>query len=282
MLEGDIDFLLVFGTRLAPVGVEDLVRKAAVHLPTTTMMAASQSEYELLETSLGYEFKNLGVSVNQAELPPHDPVVLQPRDALEILIFSIQFCLWNSLTQRWFDGDRSHDFRYQMSRACIKLLRTVGLLNGAQMHSDLTAMPEQFRGAMGSELRWRTTQEPDVDAGRFWSYLAMTLDHFDCALAHRNWMLSPAPSTTTARERAWSRGINVWRCCWRGVWWLGSGRIRRRSRRLRAARDAVWDELVAGSLGRPTATPEEFFAGRREVTRDHLYWMKVDDRQAPY
>ncbi|WP_231390451.1 hypothetical protein [Nocardia sp. CNY236] len=163
-------------------------------LPTVELMAMPVRDYQVVATSLGHDFKNIGVPVTRHGLPPHTRVHLDERDAYEILLYYVMCWFWSGLSESWFAGDATAEFHLMVNRLCMKVLRATAMLDGAYRHHGLHMMSPYVADRMRAELAWRTAPlGRPADPGRFWSYLNEAFRRFDA------WFGRPRPDLRLGR-----------------------------------------------------------------------------------
>lgn len=276
-LASDIDLLLVHDSVLPPLTADEFVARTSPVLPTISLMTVSRSEYERLRTTIGYEFKDIGVSLNQPALPPHEPVTLGLRDAYEFFLFSIEMYFWERTADRWAAGDNSMEFHLPLNRICVKLLRACGMLTGGYNHHDAIKMPARVRDLMADEIEWRKNPSPPPpDPGRFWPILAMVMRAFDDAHG------VPKPDAVTGTEYEGRDGAayvarhqRIAHSLARRILAQTGGGHAFSADELVAVKQREWASFVEMGVVRPVISPEVFFSERANLIRANLFEMKV-------
>ncbi|WP_028479025.1 phosphomethylpyrimidine synthase ThiC [Nocardia sp. CNY236] len=179
-LLSDIDLLYVHRGERPSTLLREIMNLAETLLPAVELMAMPVRDYQVVATSLGHDFKNIGVPVTRHGLPPHTRVHLDERDAYEILLYHVMCWFWSGLSESWFAGDATAEFHLMVNRLCMKVLRATAMLDGAYRHHDLHMMSPYVAERMRAELAWRTAPlGRPADPGRFWSYLDEAFRRFD-------------------------------------------------------------------------------------------------------
>ncbi|MBO0853302.1 MAG: hypothetical protein J2P18_05990 [Nocardia sp.] len=179
-LLSDIDLLYVHRGQRSATVLREVLGFAETLFPAVELMSMSVRDYRVVATSLGHDFKNIGVPLTRHGVPPHTRVQLDERDAYEILLYYVMCWFWSGLSESWFNGDATVEFHLTVNRLCMKVLRATAMLDGAYRHHDLALMAPQVAQRMRSELTWRTNPlGRPADPGRFWSYLEDAFRRFD-------------------------------------------------------------------------------------------------------
>ncbi|MBF6072791.1 nucleotidyltransferase domain-containing protein [Nocardia farcinica] len=84
VLISDVDLLYVHSAPEPAKPLDQLKAMAERCFPSVDIMVLPEHQYRHLHTSLGYDFKNLGLDLAGHGLPEHTPVRLDDRDAYEI------------------------------------------------------------------------------------------------------------------------------------------------------------------------------------------------------
>lgn len=179
-LLSDVDLLYVHYGDEPSMSVDELVIHAEKVFPTVDLMTLSLRDYRAIQTSLGFDFKDLGLGITEHGLPEHEPVKLDARDAYEILLYYSQAYFWLGVHDQWCADSDSARFHLTVNRLCIKILRAIAMVDGAYAHHDFDWMAPHLAEQMRAELFWRRdpTQQP-MDPGRFWTYLHDAFIRFD-------------------------------------------------------------------------------------------------------
>ncbi|TCJ97170.1 hypothetical protein [Nocardia alba] len=85
-------------------------------------------------TSLGHDFKNLGIDLSRIGLPEHTPVRLDDRGAYEILLYCVQAFYWHHLNEKWQAGREPPPVPPTRQPHVHRVLRAIGILDGAYGH----------------------------------------------------------------------------------------------------------------------------------------------------
>jgi hypothetical protein len=275
-LASDIDLLLVHEALLPPFAVKDFIARAQPALPTLTLMTLSMTEYQRLRTSIGFEFKDAGYSLNHRRVPAHAAVEVTTRDAFEVFIFGIFLYFMESLGQRWLSEEDSLGFRYALSRACVKMIRAGGMPLGAYSGHDLEQMRPDLADHMARELTWqRDPVGVSLPPQRFWCIARDVLANFDVVHGQaRNDSIvdSEYEHAPGADVVAYHQGIAM-RIA-RAVLAAGDPEALTAAKTAALIRHA-WAEVVRDGLVRPLFSPEEFFHLHAGTIRENLLALKV-------
>ncbi|MBF6328424.1 hypothetical protein [Nocardia transvalensis] len=273
-LLSDVDFLYVY-TALPALPEVEFMNLAGKSFPTVELMTLSLRDYKALQTSLGYDFKNLGLSLNDHGLPGHDPVELDARDAYEILLFYTQAYFWYAVHDQWQAGIGSMQFHLTVNRLCMKILRATAMLNGAYANHDFDRMPPHVAEQMRTELAWRANPtRPPLHPGRFWTYLHQALTEFDQHFGHVR-----VDAVTGTRYSATSSGrivahhhetvhelVRPMTAVWNNT---------ADFRALTTVKRQTWERITGWTGTRVPSTPETYFQQHKQEIHDHLLAMKV-------
>lgn len=275
LLISDVDFLYVHYGDDPSTPIPELVRIAERSFPTVDLMTLSLSDYRTIRTSLGHDFKNVGLAVTDHGLPAHDPVELDARDAYEILLYYTQAYFWCGLHDQWLTGNDSPQFHLMISRLCMKILRATAMLDGAYAHHDFDRMAPHLAERMRTELRWRSDPaQPAMDPGRFWTYLADALPRFDDEFGQpRCDAVNYSRYATTSSGRIVARhhqAVHHLARAMTNAWHIsGDPNV------LATVKHRAWEQYTGwvGTHTRPS--PEDYFRSHRQDIHDHLLAMKV-------
>ncbi|MBF6136628.1 hypothetical protein IU501_26965 [Nocardia otitidiscaviarum] len=275
ILGSDIDCTYVHYGDEPSMPVADLVTVAEKTFPHVDMMTMPLADYRALGTLLGFDVKNIGLSVTDRGLPPHDSVQLDmPRDAYENLLYYTQAWFWSRCTQCWLTGPDTA-FHHTVSRLCVKILRSTAMLDGAYCHHDLHKMPTNVADRMRSELAWRANPtQPPMNPGRFWTYLADAFDRFDTAYGcvHTDAVTGTRYSRSLHGHIIAGHHQRVHRLARHLAYtWLASPDPHQLANVMRQ----VWDSVTGWTGTIPHEGPEDYFAAHQREIHDHLLEMKV-------
>lgn len=274
-LASDVDLLYVHSGEQPLVSITDLVATAQKHFPNVDLMTLSLREYRLLRTSLGHDFKNLGLPISGDGLPSHDRVVLEARDAYEILLYYTQAYFWSGLHEQWLSGADAPSFHHTISRLCAKVLRATAMLDGAYAHHDFDSMPPHIAQSMRAELRWRSNpSRRGMPPGRFWTYMAAALRRFDEEFGHpRVDAISHSRYATTSSGRIVARHHRAAHHLARAMsgTWLDTAD----PQVLTTVKHRAWSGYTDCSGTCPQIGPEQYFRLHQREIHDHLLAMKV-------
>lgn len=275
VLLSDVDFLYVHSGHAPSMPVMELVEKAERYFPVVDLMALPLSRYRSVRTSLGYDFKNLGVAVTERGLPHHDPVELDARDAYEILLYYTQAYFWYGLHDSWLAGETTTQFHLVTNRLCMKVLRATAMLDGAYAHHDFDRMTPHLAQRMRTELRWRRDPtQPPMDPGRFWTYLADALTRFDTeflqprsdAVNHSRYATTSSGQIVARHHRAVHHLARVMAEAWP---------LTGDPRGLATVKHRAWVQYTGWDGTRIQSSPEDYFRRHKQEIHDHLLAMKV-------
>lgn len=275
LLISDLDMLYVHSGPEPAMPIAQLRAMAERCFPTVDVMVLPVHQYRVLGTSLGHDFKNLGIDLSGRGLPEHTPVRLDDRDAYEILLYYVQAYYWHQLNEKWLAGRDTTQFHLLINRMCMKVLRATGMLDGAYAHHDFDSMAPHLSEQMRAELRWRTdpTQMP-MDPGRFWHYLHDAFRRFDYVFGSRRpdaVRLSRYAMTSSGQIIA--RHHRVANDLARGVAasWVSNPSVND----LATVERALWSRVTGWTGTKPSPGPAAYFAAHQSEIHDHLLAMKV-------
>lgn len=274
-LLSDIDLLYVYAGDQPSTSILELQAIAEKLFPAVELMAMPIRDYRALATSLGHDFKNIGVALTERGLPPHEPVQLDARDAYEVLLYYVMAWFWSGLCEQWFDGRATHEFHLIVNRLCMKVLRATAMIDGAYRHHDLQSMPEQVAERMRAELAWRANPlAPPADPGRFFTYLHAAFDRFDTtfgrprpdAVAFSVYAHTPSGHLVADYQRA---AQQLGRAL--ALTWITTGD------RLDVATvvPSIWARITGWTGTTPPSGPQQWFSEHKQAIHDHLLAMKV-------
>ncbi|WP_019927810.1 hypothetical protein [Nocardia sp. BMG111209] len=274
-LLSDIDLLYVYsGTRPA-TSLRKVRTVAETFFPAVELMSMPIRDYDRVATSLGHDFKNIGVPLTAHGLPPHTRVRLDERDAYEILLYYVMCWFWSGLTDRWLDDDATVEFHLTVNRLCIKVLRATAMLDGAYRHHDLHLMPAPLADQMRAELTWRADPlGAPADPGRFWAYLEGAFRRFDTrfgrprpdAVAFSAYSHPPSGRIVAEYQQIAQR---LGRAL--AHTWIVTGN---RSD-VATVVPSVWARITGWTGTNPLSNPQQYFREHRTTIHDHLLAMKV-------
>ncbi|MFI6041924.1 hypothetical protein ACIA8C_09835 [Nocardia sp. NPDC051321] len=272
----DVDLLYIHYGDTPSTDTHELVRQAEKTFSKVDFIVLSLSDYRRLHTVLGYEYKNLGVSLTERALPPHDPVTLDARDCYEMLLFYIQSYFGDELLTQWIAGTTAQDFHLTVNKLCMKVLRTAAMLQGAHCYHDLDVMDDPIADWMSAEIAWRTNPAlPVMDPGRFWEYLQHTLGRFDAEFGRpRTDAVACTRYAVTSSGRIIGRHQQIAHelgTALATAWTDGP----RGPTRLETVKRATWERITGWTGTRIRSGPEEYFQRHRSDIFDHLLAMKV-------
>ncbi|MET7770482.1 hypothetical protein [Nocardia sp. NPDC005366] len=277
-LVSDVDFLYVYYGDAPSTSIAALQREAENHFPTVDLMTLSLGDYRTIQTSLGFDVKNLGLALTEHGLPDHEPVILDARDAYEILLYYTQAYFWLGIHNQWGTGNTSPHFHLTVNRLCMKVLRATAMLDGAYAHHDFAPMAPHLAEQMRTELTWRRhPTTPPADPGRFWTYLASAFTRFDHEFGRqRPDAVNHTRYATTSSGRIIARHHRTVHELARAMTraWLATPD----PAALTTVKQRTWQRITGwtGSTTRPS--PEDYFRAHRHDIHDHLLAMKVQVR----
>ncbi|WP_454196043.1 hypothetical protein [Nocardia sp. Marseille-Q1738] len=278
LLISDVDFLYVHYGDEPSTPVFELVKLAEKSFPTVDLMKLSLSDYRAIQTSLGHDFKNIGLAVTEHGLPDHDPVELEARDAYEILLYYTQAYFWLGLHEQWLAGHDSARFHLAVSRLCTKVLRAAGMLDGAYAHHDFSQMAPHLAEQMRAELRWRINPtQPPMNPGRYWSYLHDAFQRFDGEFGRpRADAVNYSRYATTSSGQIVARHHQAVYALARAMaeTWIADPD----PKALATVKRRAWERITGWTGSRPRTTPESYFGDCKQEIHDHLLAMKVQVR----
>ncbi|MGI5219307.1 hypothetical protein [Nocardia sp. CA-290969] len=275
VLASDIDFLYVHSGQRPSMPVTELAELAEQYFSTVDLMVLPLSGYRRIQTSLGYDFKNLGVALTDTGLPGHTPVELDPRDAYEILLYYTQAYFWCGLHDSWLNGEDTAQHHLVTNRLCMKILRATAMLDGAYAHHDFKRMPRSIADRMRAELRWRRDpSQPPMAPGRFWTYLAEALARFDTEFGQRRAdAVNYSRYATTSSGRIVARHHQAAHQLARTMadaWLVTSD-----PRALATVKHRAWAEYTGWDGTHIQPSPEDYFRRHKQDIHHHLLAMKV-------
>ncbi|MGO4616570.1 hypothetical protein AB4305_13535 [Nocardia sp. 2YAB30] len=278
LLISDVDFLYVHYGDQPSMQVPELMALAENYFPTVDLMTLSLSDYRTIETSLGHDFKNVGLAVTEHGLPAHRPVGLDARDAYEILLYYTQAYFWFEIHDQWCEGKDSAYFHLTVNRLCMKVLRATAMLEGAYAHHDFDQMAPHLAQQMRAELGWRIepTQLP-MDPGRFWSYLHDAFLRFDGEFGQpRPDAVNYSRYATTSSGRIVARHHQAVHALARAMAdaWIGAPD----PEALATVKRRAWERITGWTGTTPQPSPEDYFRAHKQQIHDHLLAMKVQVR----
>lgn len=277
-LLSDVDFLYVYHGRNPSMPVGELVRLAEKVFPAVDLMTLSLGEYRVIQTSLGFDFKDLGLGITPRGLPQHNPVKLDARDAYELLLYYTQAYFWLGVHDQWRSGVDSASFHLTVSRLCMKVLRATAMLDGAYCHHDFDWMAPHLAEQMRAELRWRhdPAQRP-MDPGRFWTYLDHAYRRFDNEFGQtRPDAVNHTRYATTNSGRIVARHHHAVHALSRAMAdaWAAAPDVVG----LATVKGRAWERITRWSGNARHSSPEEYFQTHKQDIHDHLLAMKVQFR----
>ncbi|WP_330231413.1 hypothetical protein OHA40_02360 [Nocardia sp. NBC_00508] len=277
-LLSDVDLLYVHYGDEPSMSVDELVIHAEKVFPTVDLMTLSLRDYRAIQTSLGFDFKDLGLGITEHGLPEHEPVKLDARDAYEILLYYSQAYFWLGVHDQWCADSDSARFHLTVNRLCIKILRAIAMVDGAYAHHDFDWMAPHLAEQMRAELFWRRdpTQQP-MDPGRFWTYLHDAFIRFDDEFGQqRSDAVNYSRYATTSSGRIVARHHQAVHALSRAMAdaWIAEpdpmvlATVKRR----------VWERITGWTGNAHKPTPEDYFRAHKQAIHDHLLAMKVQVR----
>ncbi|MEV6276672.1 hypothetical protein [Nocardia sp. NPDC051832] len=278
LLISDVDFLYVHYGDEPSTPIAELRASGEKMFATVDLMTLSLGDYRALQTSLGFDFKDIGLSVTDRGLPDHDPVKLDARDAYEILLYYIQAYFWLGVHDQWCAGTDTIGFHLMISRLCMKVLRATAMLDGAYAAHDFDWMTPELATSMRSELAWRREPtQPALDPGRFWTYVHEAFQRFDLEFGQpRSDAVNYSRYATTSSGRVVARHhqcahdlARAMAAAW--VRTLGPAD-------LATAKHRAWHQITRWTGTGKQPTPEDYFRRHKQEIYDHLLAMKVQVR----
>ncbi|WP_433574197.1 hypothetical protein [Nocardia brasiliensis] len=272
----DIDMLYVHVGDTASIDTAVLAQRAEKTFPQVDLIVLPLVDYRKLGTSLGYEYKNLGVPLTEHGLPPHNPVTLDARDSYEMLLLRIQQYFCDDLLEQWVAGSHTDEFHLTVNKLCMKVLRSAAMLQGAHGYHDLDAMDDALAYWMHAELLWRADpRHPALEPGRFWNYLHHALGRFDAEFGRpRTDAVACTRYAVTSSGRVVGRHQQV-------AHELGTAVARDWVRdpsdpaRLQGVKQSTWARITRWTGTHISSGPEEYFQRHKRDIFDHLLAMKV-------
>ncbi|NKY31407.1 hypothetical protein [Nocardia gamkensis] len=278
LLISDVDLLYVHYGDHPSTQVHDLMAIAEKYFATVDLMTLPLSDYLAIQTSLGHDFKNLGLPVTDRGLPEHHPVTLDVRDAYEILLYYTQAYFWLGLHDQWRTGAASTHFHLLISRLCVKILRATAMLEGAYAHHDFGQMAPHLAEQMRAELRWRADPtQPPMDPGRFWTYLHHAFTRFDTEFGQpRPDAVNYTRYAVTSSGRIVARHHQTVHALARAMadaWHTTPGPTA-----LTTVKQRAWERITGWTGSARRESPEDHFRAHKQTIHDHLLAMKVQVR----
>ncbi|MGG2463763.1 hypothetical protein ACO0M4_28875 [Streptomyces sp. RGM 3693] len=177
-LHSDLDLLLVHDDVLPPVLPATFSSFLENELPNADVMTLSSGQFAALDTSLGYDFKENGIVLSEGSVPAFESTSITPRDAREILAYTIFIYLWEALGLRSAQGEVSADLDYSYCRLTLKALRTVVMLHGGYAYHFDGELPDDLRRLLTSELAAHDALDnvPVLPAERFLPVMSLALE----------------------------------------------------------------------------------------------------------
>ncbi|MEU1984432.1 hypothetical protein [Nocardia sp. NPDC019395] len=275
VLLSDVDFLYVHSGQDPSIPAEKLIETAEQYFSVVDLMVLPLSGYRSIRTSLGYDFKNLGLPVTERGIPDHFRVELDARDAYEILLYYTQAYFWCGLHDSWLAGADTIQYHLVTNRLCMKILRATAMLDGAYAHHDFDRMAPHLAERMQAELRWRSDPDlPPMSVGRFWTYLADALARFDIEFGQpRADAVNHSRYATTSSGRIVARHHHAVHHLARAM--TTAWPITGDPRALATVKHRVWAQYTGWDGTRAQPSPEEYFRRYKQEIHDHLLAMKV-------
>ncbi|WP_328402634.1 hypothetical protein [Nocardia sp. NBC_00403] len=278
LLISDVDFLYVHYGDEPSMPVRELRALAGKAFPTIDLMTLPLGDYRAIQTSLGFDFKDLGLGVTEHGLPEHEPVKLDARDAYEILLYYTQAYFWLGIHDQWCAGIDSALFHLMVNRLCMKVLRATAMLDGAYAHHDFDWMAPHLAEQMRAELNWRRDPtQPPMDPGRFWTYLHDAFQRFDTEFGlPRPDAVNYSCYATTSSGRIVARhhqAVHAVACAMADTW-IGTPD----PAALATVKRRAWQRTTGWTGTAPQPSPEDYFRAHKQEIHDHLLAMKVQVR----
>ncbi|MGQ4600372.1 nucleotidyltransferase domain-containing protein [Nocardia sp. R6R-6] len=274
-LLSDIDLLYVHSGERPSTSLREVLSLAETVFPAVELMSMPVKHYQAVSTSLGHDFKNIGVPLTRHGLPPHTRVRLDERDAYEILLYYVMCWFWSGLSESWFDGDATTEFHLTVNRLCMKVLRATAMLDGAYRHHDLHLMAPPVAERMRAELSWRNNPlGRPADPGRFWSYLDEAFRRFDArfgrprpdAVAFSPYAHTPSGHIVAEYQQTAQRlGRSL------AHTWVATGNCAD----VATVVPSAWARITGWTGTNPPQGPRQYFREHRTAIHDHLLAMKV-------
>jgi hypothetical protein len=278
LLISDVDLLYVHYGDHPSTHIRELVALAEKHFTTVDLMALPLGDYRAIQTSLGHDFKNLGLPVTDHGLPDHHPVTLDARDAYEILLYYTQAYFWLGLHDQWSAGTASTHFHLLVSRLCVKILRATAMLDGAYAHHDFGHMAPHLAEQMRAELRWRADPtQPPMDPGRFWTYLHHAFTRFDTEFGQpRPDAVNYTRYAVTSSGRIVARHHQTVHALARAM--ADAWHTTPDPTALTTVKQRAWQRITGWTGSAHRESPEDHFRTHKHTIHDHLLAMKVQVR----
>ncbi|WP_433204507.1 hypothetical protein ACQP1G_16090 [Nocardia sp. CA-107356] len=277
-LISDVDFLYVHYGDAPSMPVRELRILAEKAFPAVDLMTLSLGDYRAVQTSLGFDFKDLGLAVTDHGLPQHDPVRLDARDAYEILLYYTQAYFWLDLHEQWCAATDSVQFHLMVNRLCTKVLRATAMIDGAYAHHDFDSMPPHLGEQMRAELRWRRDpRQPPMDPGRFWRYSYDAFQRFDNEFGQpRADAVNYSRYATTSSGRVVARHHQAVHAIARAMAdaWIAAPDLAA----LATVKRRAWERITGWTGSGRQRSPEDYFLAHKQEIHDHLLAMKVQVR----
>ncbi|MFC8044176.1 hypothetical protein [Nocardia sp. NPDC057353] len=275
LLISDLDLLYVHSGPAPSLPIGQLRIMAERRFSTVDIMVLSLDQYRILGTSLGYDFKNLGIDLSGSGLPSHAPVRLDDRDAYEILLYYVQAYYWHGLNEKWQAGLDTTQFHLLVNRMCMKVLRATGMLDGAYAHHDLATMAPHLAEQMRDELHWRAVPaRMPMNPGRFWHYVHQAFRRFDYAFGgSRPDAVRLSRYAVTSSGQVIARHHRVANDLAReaAAAWVSNPCVDD----LATVERAIWSRVTGWTGSSLSPGPAAYFAKHRSDIHDHLLAMKV-------
>ncbi|MEU6585908.1 hypothetical protein [Nocardia sp. NPDC046763] len=274
-LLSDIDLLYVHSGDHPSTSIPELQAMAEKLFPAVELMTMPIRDYRALATSLGHDFKNIGVALTDRGLPPHEPVHLDARDAYEILLYYVMAWFWSGLCEDWFDSRSTREFHLIVNRLCMKVLRATAMVDGAYRHHDMALMPEQVAERMRAELAWRANPlGPPADPGRFFTYLHAAFDRFDTAFGR------PRPDAVAFSAYSQTPSGHIVADYQQAAQQLGRALahtwVTTGDRTdVASVVPSIWARVTGWTGTNPPPGPQHWFSEHKKAIHDHLLAMKV-------
>ncbi|MGW4773166.1 hypothetical protein ACWEO2_34665 [Nocardia sp. NPDC004278] len=278
LLISDVDFLYVHYGDAPSMSVGELRILAEKTFPTVDLMTLPLGDYRAIQTSLGFDFKDLGLAVTDHGLPEHESVQLDTRDAYEILLYYTQAYFWLGLHEQWCTGTDSVHFHLMVNRLCMKILRATAMIDGAYAHHDFDSMAPHLAEQMRAELHWRRDPtQPPKDPGRFWTYLYDAFQRFDTEFGQpRADAVNYSRYATTSSGRVVARHHQAVHALARAMAdaWIAAPD----SAALATVKRRAWERITGWTGSGRQRSPEDYFLTHKQEIHDHLLAMKVQVR----
>ncbi|WP_433654343.1 hypothetical protein ACQPW1_26915 [Nocardia sp. CA-128927] len=278
LLISDIDFLYVYDGDEPSMSIPELRILAESAFPTVDLMTLPLGDYRTVQTSLGFDFKDLGLAVTEHGMPDKDPVRLDARDAYEILLYYTQAYFWLGIHDQWCAAGDSAHFHLMVNRLCMKVLRATAMLDGAYAHHDFDRMAPHLAEQMRSELHWRRDPtQPPMDPGRFWTYLHDAFQRFDAEFGlPRPDAVNHSRYATTSSGRIVARHHQAVHALGRAMAEASVGTPDPAA--LATVKRRAWQRITGWTGTAPQPSPEDYFRVHKQEIHDHLLAMKVQVR----